>query len=93
MLGDNLTQNIEERRLNILVKTQNIDTELLDKAIEKSGLKTNHIVEKLGISRQAYNKKRLGKSAFRQSEVYVMCDLLKLNEADCMKIFFPEMLG
>ena len=77
----------------IVVKTQNIDTVLLDKAIEKSGLKTNYIVEKLGISRQAYNKKRLGRSAFRQSEVYVMCDLLRLNETDCMQIFFPEMLG
>lgn len=76
-----------------MVKTQNVDTALLDKAIEKSGLKTNYIVEKLGISRQAYHKKRLGKSAFRKSEVYVMCDLLKLNEAECMQIFFPEMLG
>lgn len=76
-----------------MVKTQNVDTELLDLAIAKSGLKTNFIVDKLGISRQAYNKKRLGKSAFRQSEVYCLCTLLGLDETESTKIFFPEKLG
>ena len=76
-----------------MVKTQNVDTELLNQAIEKSGLKTTFITEKLGISKQAYHKKRLGKSAFRQSEVYVMCDLLKLDDEQKKQIFFPEMLG
>ena len=93
MLRDSLTQNIEERRVDKVVKALNIDTELLDKAIDKSGLKSSFIAEKLGISRQAFNKKRLGKTAFRQSEVFVMCTLLKLSDAECMQIFFPEMLG
>ena len=75
-----------------MVKTQNVDTALLDKAIEKSGLRSSYIAEKLGISRQAYNKKRTGKTAFRQSEVYVMCDLLRLNETEGSNIFFPEKL-
>lgn len=71
-------------------KTQNIDTEGLDAAIEKSGLKISFIVEKLGISRQAFDKKRKGITPFRQSEIYVLCDLLNLDEAAGIKIFFPE---
>ena len=72
-----------------MVKTQNIDTELLDKAIKRSGLKSSFIADTLGISRQAYNKKRLGQISFRKSEVYVMCDLLGLDKAESMQIFFP----
>lgn len=72
-----------------MVKTQNVDTELLDDAIENSGLKTGYIVEKLGISRQAFDKKRKGIIAFRQSEVYVLCDLLRLDEEKGKNIFFP----
>ena len=71
-----------------MVKTQNVDTELLDKAIEKSGLKSSYIFEKLGISKQAYHDKRNGKTAFRKSEVYVICNLLHLNEEECKKIFY-----
>lgn len=76
-----------------MVKTLNIDTELLDEAIERSGLKPGYIAEKLGISRQAYNNKRRGLNAFRQSEVYVMSDLLRLSDEQSNKIFFPEKLG
>jgi len=72
-----------------MVKTQNIDTGLLDEAIEKSGLKTNFIVTSLGISRQAFDRKRKGITAFRQSEIYVLCDLLKLDETRRKDIFFP----
>jgi len=72
-----------------MVKTQNIDTALLDEAIEKSGLRIAHIVEKLGISRQAFDRKRKGKYAFRQSEVYVLCDLLNLDDEKRSLIFFP----
>lgn len=76
-----------------MVKTQNIDTALLDEAIDNSGLKTGYIVEQLGISRQAFDKKRKGINAFRQSEVYVLCDLLRLSDAQKVDIFFPKKLG
>ncbi len=73
-----------------MVKTQNVDTALLDQAIANSGLKTNFIVEKLGISRQAFDRKRRGKNSFRLSEVYVLCDLLKItDDAKKNSIFFP----
>ena len=70
-----------------MVKTQYVDTELLDKYIENSGLKLGYIIEKLGISRQAFDRKRKGLVAFRAAEVYVLCDLLKISEEDKPKIF------
>ena len=72
-----------------MIKTQDIDTELLDNAIEKSGLKSGFIAETLGISRQAFNNKRKGKTQFRKSEVYVMRDLLKISVDESNRIFFP----
>ena len=76
-----------------MVKTQNVDTELLEQAIERSGLKVSYIYEQLGISRQAFAHKRKGHFSFRQSEVYVLCSLLNLNDEEKVKIFFPERLG
>lgn len=72
-----------------MVKALNIDTEMLDDAITKCGLKTAYITEQLGISRQAFDRKRKGINAFRQSEVYVLCDLLKLDDNAKKQIFFP----
>ena len=76
-----------------MVKTTNISTDLLDESINQSGLKVGFIVDKLGLSRQAFDRKRKGEIAFRQSEVYVLCDLLKLDASKGKEIFFPEMLG
>lgn len=76
-----------------MVKTQNVDTELLEQAIERSGLRVSYIYEQLGISRQAFDRKRKGYFSFRQSEVYVLCSLLNLSNEEKIKIFFPERLG
>ena len=74
-----------------MVKTQYVDTALLDDYIEKSGLRIAYICEQLGISRQSFNKKRKGMIAFRQSEIYVVCDLLRITDvADKTKIFFTQ---
>lgn len=73
-----------------MVKTQNVDVELLEEAIVKSGLRIAVFLDALGISRQAFDQKRKGKVCFRKSEVYVMCDLLKLDEGQGMRIFFPD---
>lgn len=71
-------------------KTQHIDSTLLENYIEKSGLKIGFIVNKLGISRQSFDMKRKGNTPFRASEVYVICDLLKISENDKSKIFCPK---
>lgn len=73
-----------------MVKTGNINSELLKDAIRKSGLRTSYICEQLGISKQAFFKKCKGDVAFRQSEVYVVCDLLRITDNDLRSaIFFP----
>lgn len=74
-----------------MTKTDNIDVALLECAIQKSGLRTSYICKQLGISPQAFFKKRKGETAFRQSEVYVLCDLLRISD-DKLKnaIFFPS---
>ena len=67
-----------------------VNTQLLDEKIDKSGLKTNYIVEKLGISRNGFDKKRKGKITFRTSEIYVLCDLLRItDDEERDKIFYP----
>lgn len=73
-----------------MVKAQYVDGVLLDNYIENSGLKIGFIVEKLGISRQSFDKKRKGDTPFRASEVYVLCDLLNIVESDKPKIFCPK---
>ena len=64
-----------------------INVELLEEYINKSGLKIAFIAEKLGISRQAFDKKRNGDTACRVSEVYVICDLLNIPEDEKPKFF------
>ena len=70
-----------------------VNTLLLDTKIEQSGLKLGFIVESLGLSRAGFNKKRKGKTPFRVSEIYVLCDLLKLSRKERDQIFFPETVG
>lgn len=70
-----------------MVKTQNVDTGLLDEYIENSGLRISFLCDALGISRQAFDKKRKGLTSFRASEVYVMCDLLHIPSDIKPKIF------
>lgn len=70
--------------------TQVVDTELLDQCIAESGYKVNYIVEQLGLSRNGFDKKRKGINRFRKSEVYVLCDLLKLPNDVATKIFYPQ---
>ena len=70
-----------------MVKTQYVDGELLDYYIDKSGYKLGHLIEKLGISRASWHKKKNGSVSFRAAEVYVLCDLLKIPDEDQSKIF------
>lgn len=67
-----------------------VNTPLLDEKIAQSGLRVGFIIEKLGLSRNGFDKKKKGKTPFRVAEIYVLCDLLKLSEDDKSSIFFPE---
>lgn len=66
-----------------------VNTQLLDEKIKMSGLKISYICEILGISTTAFTKKRKGTSPFKGAEIYVLCDLLKIADADKPKIFYP----
>lgn len=72
-----------------MIKTQDVDTQMLDEYIQKSGLKISFIIEKLGISRTMFDRKRKGTASFKGSEVYVLCDLLKISDDIKPKIFLP----
>lgn len=73
-----------------MVKTQYVDSDALTSYIENSGIKIGYLVDKLGISRQAFDKKRKGSIAFRAAEVYVICDILNIPEQEQPKIFCVE---
>ena len=65
-----------------------VNSELLDKKIEESGLKVSFIIDKLGISNNGFYKKKNGVTPFRASEVYVLCDLLKITDENEKKLIF-----
>ena len=68
-----------------------VNTQLLDDKILSSGLKIGFIIEKLGISRQAFDRKKKNVYPFRCAEVYVICDLLQItDEQEKMEIFFAK---
>jgi len=70
-----------------------LDTQLLDEKIEKSGFRVGYLIENLGLSRNGFDKKRKGKTPFRTAEIYVLCDLLRLSEAEKAAIFFADKVG
>ena len=67
-----------------------VKTQELDNKIEASGLKISFIIQKLGISRTGFDKKRKGQTPFRVPEIYVLSDLLRLTEDEKMDIFYSE---
>lgn len=69
---------------------QTVNRELLENRITESGLKKTFIIEKLGISRTAFDKKLKGAIPFRASEMYVIKDLCKISDKDATKIFLPK---
>lgn len=56
-----------------------------EEAIKKTGLKINFIVSKLGISREAFRKKKKGELKFNDNEKIMICSLLNVG----MDIFLP----
>lgn len=67
-----------------------VNTQLLDEKIERSGFRIGFLIEKLGLSRNGFDKKRKGKTPFRLAEVYVLSDLLRLSESEENEIFFAD---
>ena len=66
-----------------------VNTQLLDEYIDKSGLRIGYICERLGITRQAFGKKKQGAYPFKAAEIYVLCDILHITD-DRDAIFIPK---
>lgn len=65
------------------------NTELLKKAIEKSGLKINAIMQCMNIrSYSTLRDKIEGKREFMASEIAKLCEILHLNKDQMEEIFF-----
>lgn len=64
--------------------------ELLDKAIDNSGLKITYIAKQLGITREGLYKKLKGETEFKASEIIAVQKLLNLSNAMRDKIFFAK---
>ncbi len=65
------------------------NTELLKKKVKESGLQTNFIVAKLGVSRAGWYRKLKGKSPFTAEQIQVMCDILHITSLrEKEEIFF-----
>lgn len=73
-----------------MIKVLYVDEKLLEEKIIISGLKIDFICETLGISPQAFIKKRKGITPFRVAEVFVLCVLLNIAPEERAKIFSPK---
>lgn len=73
-----------------MVKTQNVDSYRLEKAIQKSGVRPGFLCDQLGITRQALLLKRKGKNKFRKSEALLLQKLLNISDDEFTKIFCFE---
>lgn len=55
------------------------NVELLDKKIKENGLRTSYIVEKLGISRAGWYRKRKGLSPLNAEQIQILCNILHIT--------------
>ena len=66
------------------------NTPLLLKYIEKSGYKRSYIAKHLGISTYTLSMKINNVIEFWASEIDALCELLSIDTADRMAIFFAK---
>ena len=67
------------------------NTELLQKAIEDSGMKINAILEKMGINSYSTLREKIeNKREFKASEIKRLSEILQLNNEQREAIFFAN---
>lgn len=64
--------------------------DLLEQAIEKSGLRRRYIVKELGISYASFSGKLYGKVEWKTPEVHKLCKVLRISKSDMIRIFFAD---
>ena len=64
--------------------------ELLEKCIQRSGLKKAKIAEAVGKTINTFSRKLAGKQDFTESEMRTLADILQLSVEEKIAIFFAE---
>lgn len=69
-----------------------VRTDILKEKKKQYGIQTKYIVDRLGISRQAYYNRLNGKTPFKLKEVQTMCEVLHITSLrEKNDIFFSDM--
>lgn len=67
------------------------DTELLQKYIDKSGLKQKYIAEQIGLTSYGFARKRDNRGEFKSSEIDGLCTLLHIDTLEeRFAVFFAK---
>lgn len=67
-----------------------IDYRKLQAKVRESGLKGSYIANKMGMSRQVFSNRLHGKTEFKLSEIFKLCNILGIGQADRDVIFFAN---
>ena len=67
--------------------------ELLERCIERSGLKKAHIAKAINKSPRTLSKKLAGKQDFTETEMRTLAHVLQLSVEERVAIFFAEEVG
>lgn len=66
-----------------------VDTAILNEFIDNSGKKRGFLANKLGLSRQGFQKKVAGINDFKSNEISILCSELGITKlSDKERIFF-----
>ena len=66
------------------------NTSLLKDRIKRSGYKISHLAKCLGITEHTLSRKINNKNEFQGSQIDALCELLGIDTADRMAIFFAN---
>lgn len=70
--------------------TGKIVAERFRNLIHDKGLKSNVLAQRMGMSKQVFSNKLLGKSPLTLDEITNLCDLLDLSRKEKYDIFFTK---
>ncbi len=70
-----------------------VDSKLLEHRIKELGLKKWYLAEQMGLSPYGMQKKIDGVNEFKASEIFKMCELLKIEDSDTRDAIFFAVKG
>lgn len=66
------------------------NTALLKEKISNAGIKLSFIAEKLGMSRQGFDRKLKDGSDFKAYQMFIIVDILHLSDDEATAIFYAK---